>query len=206
VASTRSDFNEVWSLYLPLGAGIAVLIFAVVGFAIFRYRARPGREPSQREEHNVLEISYAALLLSIIALLCFVTFHSEAKEDATKAPDAVRIDVDAFQWGWKFTYPDQGVTVIGDSSSPPNFAVPVGRPVEFALTSLDVIHAMWLPEQRFKRDAIPGKVNRFVVEWGGTGHELGHCTEYCGLRHTNMTFGVWTLSPASYSRWLAAHR
>jgi cytochrome c oxidase subunit 2 len=173
VASTRSDFSSVWSLYLWLGVGIAVFIFAFVGFALVRYRARPGRSPSQRDEHNTLEIGVALLLVAIIALLVFVTFRTEAKEDDPTAADAVKIHVVAFQWGWRFSYPGQGVSVVGNSNHPPNFAVPVGRPVDFSLTSSDVIHAMWIPEQRFKKDAIPGKTNRFVMEFDAGGHEAG---------------------------------
>jgi cytochrome c oxidase subunit 2 len=206
VASTRSDFSSVWSLYLWLGVGIAAFIFAFVGFALVRYRARAGRLPSRRDELNSLEAGVAVLLVAIIALLVFVTFHTEAREDRPADADAVHIDVAAFQWGWRFTYPDQGVKVVGDSNHEPNFAVPVGRPVDFALTSLDVIHAMWIPEQRFKKDAIPGRTNRFVMEFDAEGHEVGHCSEYCGLRHSQMGFGVWVLSNASYERWLAAHR
>jgi cytochrome c oxidase subunit 2 len=206
VASTRSDFSSVWSLYLWLGVGIAVFIFAFVGFSLVRYRARAGRAPSDRDEHNTLEIGAAVLLVAIIALLVFVTFHTEAKEDTPADADAVHINVIAFQWGWRFSYPDDGVTVIGNSNHQPNFAVPVDKPVDFSLTSSDVIHAMWIPEQRFKKDAIPGKTNRFVMEFDAAGHEVGHCSEYCGLRHSNMGFGVWVLSNASYERWLAAHR
>lgn len=206
MASTRSDFSSVWSLYLWLGVGIGVFIFAFVAFTLVRYRARAGRAPSRRDEHNALEIGAAVLLVAIVALLVFTTFHTEAREDTPTRPGAVKIDVEAFQWGWRFKYPGQGVTVIGNSVHQPDFAVPVGRPVDFSLTSLDVIHAMWLPEQRFKRDAIPGKVNRFSIEFGEEGREEGHCSEYCGLRHSNMGFGVWILSPGSYRRWLAAHR
>jgi cytochrome c oxidase subunit 2 len=206
VASTRSDFSSVWSLYLWLGVGIGVFIFAFVGFALVRYRARAGRVPSDRDEHNSLEIGAAVLLVAIIALLVFVTFHTEAKEDTPADADAVHINVIAFQWGWRFSYPGKDVTVIGNSNHQPNFAVPVDRPIDFSLTSTDVIHAMWIPEQRFKKDAIPGKTNRFVMEFDSAGHEVGHCSEYCGLRHSNMGFGVWVLSNASYERWLAAHR
>ena len=206
VASTRSDFSSVWSLYLWIGVGVAVFIFAFVAFALVRYRARPDRQASRRGEHNALELGAAVLLVAVIALLVFRTFHTEAKEDDPERADAVKVEVDAFQWGWRFTYPGLGVSVVGNSDHPPNFAVPVGRPVDFTLTSEDVIHAMWIPEQRFKRDAIPGKVNRFSMEFGSEGHEVGHCSEYCGLRHTNMGFGVWVLSNESYERWLAAHR
>jgi cytochrome c oxidase subunit 2 len=206
VASTRSDFASVWSLYLWIGVGVAVLVFATVGFTLVRYRARPGRRPSRLAERNALEIGAATLILAIVALLVFRTFHTEAKEDDSSRPDAVKIDVDAFQWGWKFTYPGQGVTVIGDSNHEPDFAVPAGRAVSFALTSSDVIHAFWIPGQRFKKDAIPGRVNHFDMEFDADGREQGLCSEFCGLRHSKMRFGVWVLSDESYERWLAAHR
>jgi cytochrome c oxidase subunit 2 len=206
VASTRSDFSSVWSLYLPIGVGVAVVVFAAVGFALIRYRARPGREPSRRAERNALEIGAATLIAAIVAFLVFTTFHTEAKEDDTSRGDAVRIDVQAFQWGWRFTYPGQGVTVIGNSNHEPNFAVPAGRTIAFSLTSLDVIHAFWVPGQRFKRDAIPGRVNHFDMEFDARGREQGLCSEFCGLRHTQMRFGVFVLSNESYERWLASHR
>lgn len=205
-ASTRSDFAGLWSLYLWIGIAVAVLVLGATVFAVVRYRARPGRVASRRAERNVLEGAVAALILAIVALLVFRTFHTEAKEDDSASAGAVRIDVDAFQWGWKFTYPGQGVTVIGNSDREPNFAVPVGRTVSFALTSSDVIHAFWIPGQKFKKDAIPERVNHFDMVFEDGGREQGLCAEFCGLRHTNMRFGVWVLSNASYERWLAAHR
>jgi cytochrome c oxidase subunit II len=204
--STRSDFASVWSLYLWVGIGVAVLVLGTVLFAVVRYRARPGRPPSGPAERTAVEVGAAVLILAIVGLLVFRTFHTEAKEDSSSETDAVRIDVDAFQWGWKFTYPGQGVTVIGNSDREPNFAVPADRKVSFALTSSDVIHAMWIPGQRFKKDAIPGRVNHFDMEFEARGREQGLCSEFCGLRHSNMRFGVWVLSDESYERWLAAHR
>jgi cytochrome c oxidase subunit 2 len=206
VASTRNDFDSVWSLYLWIGIGVAVLVFAAVGFALVRYRARPGRAPSRRAEFNLLEGLVAAMILAIVALLVFRTFRTEAKEDDSSRADAVKVDVDAFQWGWKFTFPGEGVTVIGNSNHEPNFAVPEGRTISFALTSLDVIHAMWIPDQRFKKDAIPDRVNHFDMEFDEPGREQGLCSEFCGFRHSGMRFGVRVLSNSGYERWLATHR
>jgi cytochrome c oxidase subunit II len=206
VASTRGDFGSVWSLYLWIGVGVAVLVFGAVGLTLVRYRARPGRTPSRLAERNALEIGVAALIVAIVALLVFRTFRTEADEDDSSRADAVKIDVDAFQWGWKFTYPEAGVTVVGDSDRQPEFAVPADRPIAFSLTSLDVIHAMWIPDQRFKKAAIPGRVNHFDMQFDERGREQGLCSEFCGFRHSNMRFSVLVLSKARYERWLATHR
>jgi len=69
-----------------------------------------------------------------------------------------------------------------------------------------VIHSFWVPEERFKRDAIPGRVNRFDIDFERPGSEEGLCAEFCGLEHSKMGFEVFVLSPPSYQRWLAAHR
>jgi cytochrome c oxidase subunit 2 len=203
--STRQDFGGLFSLYLTIGIAVAVIVFAAVAFALIRYRARDGRTPSRRSEANALEIGVAVLLVAVVALLVFRTFSTEAKEDDDSA-QPVRIDVTAFQWGWRFTYPGRGVSVIGTSNAPPTFAVPGDRPVHFALTSSDVIHAFWIPGERFKRSAIPGRTNEFDLTFDSPGHEEGLCSEFCGLRHSGMRFDVWVLSEESYERWLAAHR
>ena len=206
MSSTRDDFYTVWPIYLWIGIGVAVLVFLALGFTLIRYRARPGRRPSRLAERNAVEIGVATLILAIVGLLVFTTFHTEAKEDVSSRSDAVKIDVDAFQWGWRFTYPGEGVTIVGNSDHEPDFAVPAGRTIAFSLTSLDVLHAFWIPGQRFKRDAIPDVINHFDMEFGEHGREQGLCSEYCGLRHSKMRFGVWVLSHESYERWLAAHR
>lgn len=203
--STRQDFGGLFSLYLTIGIAVALVVFAAVAFALVRYRAREGRAPSTRSEANALEIGVAVLITAIVALLVFRTFSTEAKEDDASA-QPVHIDVTAFQWGWRFTYPGQGVSVIGNSNDQPTFAVPGDRPVHFALTSSDVIHAFWIPGERFKRSAIPGKVNEFDLSFGSRGHEEGLCSEFCGLRHSAMRFDVWVLSEEGYERWLAAQR
>lgn len=203
--STRQDFNGLFSLYLWIGVGVAVLIFAVVAFALVRYRAREGRVPSKRSEANALEIGAATLIVAIVALLVFRTFSTEAKEDDAPS-EPVRIDVTAFQWGWRFTYPGQGVSVVGDNTEQPTFAVPGNQTVAFSLRSADVVHSFWIPSERFKRAAIPGRVGHFDIDFEAPGHEEGLCTEFCGLHHSNMRFGVWILSRASYERWLSAHR
>jgi cytochrome c oxidase subunit 2 len=205
-ASTRSDFSGVWTLYLWVGVGVAAVVIAAVLFALIRYRARPGRSPSRLAERSAVEIGVATLILAIVALLVFRTFSTEAREDDSSRADAIPIHVLAFQWGWKFTYPGQGVTVIGNADHQTTFAVPEGRVISFSLSSLDVLHAMWIPDQRFKKDAVPGRVNRFDLEFDEPGREQGLCSEFCGFRHSGMRFGVRVLSDRGYERWLATHR
>lgn len=203
--STRQEFDGLFSLYLVVGVAVAVLVFGAVAFALLRYRAREGRRPSRRSEANLLEGLAAALIAAIVAVLLVRTLSTEASVDSAPR-ERTRIDVTAFRWGWRFTYPGEGVSVIGNSVSNPTFAVPAGEPVYFSLRTRDVIHSFWVPEERFKRDAIPGRVNHFDLSFDAPGREEGVCAEFCGLEHSKMGFGVWVLSTGSYRRWLASHR
>jgi cytochrome c oxidase subunit II len=185
--------------------GVAAIVFGAVGYAIVRYRRKPGREPSRRNDWLRGELAYVGVLVLAVAGLVTATFTTEDKVDAVSGDPALRVDVTAFQWGWTWTYPG-GVTVTGTSDSPPTFAVPTGRTVRFTLTSRDVIHAFWIPEQRFKRDAFPNRSTSFDLDFDHTGMNDGVCAEFCGLRHSEMAFNVLALSPADFQAWLADRR
>jgi cytochrome c oxidase subunit 2 len=79
----------------------------------------------------------------------------------------------------------------------------VGRPVEFLLTTADVIHSFWAPSLGGKLDMIPGRENRLVLEASRAGIYRGQCAEYCGGPHALMAFDVVAHEPAEFDRWLA---
>lgn len=148
------------------------------------------------------ELAYAGVLVLIIAGLLAATFTTEDRVDAVSSHPALKVDVTAFQWGWTWTYPD-GVTVTGNSETPPTFAVPADRTVRFTLTSRDVVHAFWVPEQRFKRDAFPNRTTQFDLDFDRTGMNGGVCAEFCGLRHAQMSFNVLALTEPDFQAWLS---
>lgn len=202
MSSTRDEFGGLYSLYAPIGIAVAVLVLGLIVFVVLRYRYRPGREPSKRSSMPVVEVAIAIVIAGIVALLVTRTFQTEAEVDSV-AQSNVQINVTAFQWGWRFDYPGQHVTITGNSNQPPTMAVPVGVPVDFTMTSRDVIHAFWIPEQRFKRDAFPDRSSEFTLEFDSPGMNGGRCAEFCGLRHDAMLFNVLALDQGDYRDWLA---
>jgi len=202
MADTRVEVQDLFDAYLWIAVAVAVLVFGAVGFAIVRRRRKPGREPSRRSDWLRGELAYVGVLVLAVAGLVTATFTTEDKVDAVSGDPALRVDVTAFQWGWTWTYPG-GVTVTGNSDSPPTFAVPTERTVRFTLTSRDVIHAFWIPEQRFKRDAFPNRSTTFDLDFDHTGMNDGVCAEFCGLRHSQMAFNVLALLPSDFQAWLA---
>jgi cytochrome c oxidase subunit 2 len=207
----RGAFSQLFTQDTSIAAAVFCLIAVALGAAALlgRRRRRRGQEPSQRAEANRLEIGYVILLVAIVAFLVVSSFRSNAREfpDPQNPKPAVRVQVIAFQWCWQFRYEGRPVTVTGQcqGGSLPTLVLPAGQPVELDVTSIDVIHAFWLPYLRFKMNAYPGHVNAFTTTLTRTGRWLGRCAQLCGLYHYQMDFYVQVVSPAAFGRFLRAH-
>ena len=77
---------------------------------------------------------------------------------------AVHVDVVAKQFEWNFRYPgpDGQLGTADDLLTVGALVVPVNHPVNCRLRSLDVIHSFFLPNVRFKQDAVPGLTIPFL--------------------------------------------
>ncbi len=183
---TRHEFGSLASLYLwVISIAVAVVVVVVV-FTLVRYRKRGAEGPVRgRSDANVVESLYALGLAAIAVVLIGATFHVENKVDRRQQAK-IHVDVTAFQWGWRFSL--DGRVVIGDAARPPVLRLPANQPIEFVLTSRDVIHSFWVPGERFKRDAFPGRTTRFTLTFAKPGVYRGHCAEFCGLLHADMDF------------------
>jgi cytochrome c oxidase subunit 2 len=205
LASTRSAYSDVARVYAPVAAAVALIVLGFLAVAVLRFRAgrRPG-PPSRRSEARRLEVALVAGLALIAAALAAFTIHVNDNESAIAARPAVTIDATASRWHWRWDYPALHVHLTGGRSlASPALVVPAGRPVEFRLTSVDVIHSLWFPSLDFKRDAFPSSSTRFDVTFPSPGwlSAGGLCAAFCGLRHADMRFSVIVLSPRAFASW-----
>ena len=197
---------ELWRLLTVAGLVVGGIVVVLIVWCLVRYRDRgDGTQPARFRDHLPLEIAYTAVPLVIVAALFAATFGTERTVDAVSAGPDVTVRVTAFNWGWRFEYPDVGAVVLGRPGAPPELVVPAGRRVRFVLTSNDVIHAFFVPGFLFKRDAIPGIVNEFEVVPEGPGRVFrGQCAEFCGLDHAAMDFTVRVETPDAFESWAAS--
>jgi cytochrome c oxidase subunit 2 len=204
---TRNQFFDIWNVYWPIALAVFLVILASVLFLALRYRS-PSREiPQGKDENEPLEIGYAIGLACIAAFLVFLTFsRMPGSEDASATGKPVAVRVTAARWNWRFEYPASGYAEQGTKQHIPVLRVPVDTKVEFTGTSLDVIHSFFVPEERFKRDVIPGQHTRWemVFEDAGNHPAGGECAEFCGLEHSNMNFDVLAMPKAEFVRWAKA--
>jgi cytochrome c oxidase subunit 2 len=81
--------------------------------------------------------------------------------------------------------------------------VPVGRAVNIALETADVLHSFWVPKLQGKVDMVPGYVNHLRLEATKEGVFRGQCSQYCGAQHANMAVIVVAQQPKAYEAWRA---
>jgi cytochrome c oxidase subunit 2 len=163
---------------------------------VIRFRRRSERIPSQNGYNIPVEILYTVTPVVAVAVLFGFSMAAWTKVNHEVARPDLVVDVTGFQWGWQFTYPDQGVTITGTSESTrPTLVLPVDRTTRLVLRTTDVNHSFWVPAFLEKRDLIAGIDNAIDV----TPHELGtfdgKCAEYCALDHWRMTFLVQIVPP-----------
>ncbi|WNM32584.1 cytochrome c oxidase subunit II [Streptomyces sp. Li-HN-5-11] len=206
----RHVFGEVFTLETAIASFVFVAVLALLAIAVIRRRAGAGREPSRRAERNRLESYYLGALAAIAVFLVVYTALANHREYQTKADQpTARVDVTAFQWCWKFSYPgsaaQRAVSVQGTCRNNrfPTLVVPTGTTIKIRVTSKDVIHSMWIPALRYKMDAFPNHENTFSLTFDRAGRWRGRCAEFCGERHKAMDFWVKAVSPDEYRKWLA---
>lgn len=199
-----AEVARLWRVFVYAGMAVAVIVLGLIAWSIVRYRARPGGTPRSFREHVPIEVTYTAIPVVIVLVLFGLTLRTSSTVDAIDPSPATTIDVDAFDWSWRFRYQAEDITITGTPERPPEMVVPVGTPVRIHLRSEDVIHAFYVPEFLFKRDAIPGRTTTFDLTVDRPGVYAGHCAEFCGLLHARMRFTVRAVSPAEFDDWLAS--
>lgn len=183
------------------------MVVGLLGIVVLRFRYRPGRSVSARTKAPRTELAYVVALAVIVGVLLSVSYPAESRVDRLAAAPAVRIVAVASDWRWRFDYPQQGVAEVGRGLAPTNLVVPVDETIEFDLQSTDVLHAFYIPDVDFQREAIPGITNRFDLVFRRLGSlGSGVCNEYCGLGHTQMRFQVHVLSAPAFAAWALARR
>jgi cytochrome c oxidase subunit II len=200
---------------------VAAVIFVVVGslivFSTLAFRRKRGDEamPTQVHGSTKLEMVWIAVPSLIVVVLFIVSATTLGKVDWAAA-GPMRINVEGFQWQWRFTYPEfktrsgAPLAITGQSGHPgdgtygkPTLGLEVNKAVHFNLVSDDVIHSFFIPVFLFKRDVIPGHPNEFDLTPDRIGTFAGKCAELCGLEHSTMLFVVKIMPHDQFQQWVA---
>jgi cytochrome c oxidase subunit II len=185
---------------------VGIAMWGVILWAANRYKTKHAKMPRQNRYNLPMEIFYTIAPFIIIAVLFYYTVLAQ-NEVTARAPDPeVTIDVVGQKWSWTFNYKAADNPAVGSDvwtiNKTPDLYLPVGKLVEFNLTSPDVIHSFWVISFYRKLDVIPGRVNVLQLEPTTEGVFAGKCAELCGTYHSAMLFNVHVVSESEYNAYL----
>ncbi|HQR06665.1 MAG TPA: cytochrome c oxidase subunit II [Gemmatales bacterium] len=183
-----------------------VAISAVLVYFCVKYRRKtPDQKPLPAPSHNtVLELVWSILPTLVCIALFYVGFivYQDLMEPP---PETFKINVVGQKWSWNFKYPRSGL----DGGN--ILHVPANTPIELTMTSTDVIHCVYIPAMRTKKDVVPGRYSKM---WFNAHMPTGQttpleynifCAEYCGTSHSEM-WGKLIVHPTmdDFKKWEAA--
>jgi cytochrome c oxidase subunit 2 len=210
--------------------GIAFVAAQVaLGYAVWRFAdTGQGTRAVYSHGNNVMEIVWTGVTAAIFITLALLGQRVWWGLHMTEAPPgAAQVHVVAQQFQWNFHYPgpdhvfgrtrpekisDETINYIGlDADDPASkddtvtqtLVTKADAPVQLILNSRDVTHSFWVPQLRFKQDAVPGldvKVH-FTPKVVGQ-YEIA-CAELCGQQHYKMRAYMLVLPANEYDELVA---
>lgn len=186
-------------LAVSIAVVVIVLALVVVGAAL-RFRPGPladvpiGESPSTAWITIGLAVSTPVLL----ALVVWTSITMARIANPPTEPD-LTVEVRGHQWWWEFVYHNHDPSQIFETAN--ELHIPVGKPVRFDLTGVDVIHTFWVPSLAGKTQIIPGQTNVTWLEADRPGVYRGQCSQFCGEQHAHMILTVVADPPDVYERW-----
>jgi cytochrome c oxidase subunit II len=196
---------------------IAVLLYFV--YTIIVFRAKPGDDRDGEPLYGNTKIAAWWIIATTVIVMWAFAFGTyelivpagagggegpspiwklAGSTSSTWTPGSntiLQVQVIGQQWVWTYRYPQFG----GMESS--ELYLPVNTPIEFHVTSLDVIHSFWAYQLGVKADANPGVDNVAYTTVKQSGGFTVRCNELCGIWHGAMYNYGTAESPTHFQTW-----
>ncbi|HLU40438.1 MAG TPA: cytochrome c oxidase subunit II [Planctomycetota bacterium] len=201
VSTFAGDVDGLYQFTFWISLFFFVLITGILVYSLFKWHRKTEDQPAaSNETHNTtLEVTWTVIPL-IIVMVIFAWGWKGSLDMTVAPPDALTYQVRARKWSWSITHPNHTAPLTNE------IYVPLGRPVKFITSSEDVLHSLFFPAMRAKRDVLPG---RLQMVWF-TATQLGtfpfFCTEYCGERHSFMIGEVHVVPPEEFEAGMRARK
>jgi cytochrome c oxidase subunit 2 len=216
------EIYDIHMLTLGIATVLMLVVLAAVIYSVVTFRKDRGYIADQHF-HTSRFGTWSWLAVPVLVLGVDLAIASNAKRvlaSLWNVPDEKMLDVKVtgHQWWWEFDYLDEGLKVesrftpkekAGDlylRDVDNRLVLPTHTPIRFLHTSADVLHAFWVPELGFKKDAIPGYVTETWATIEREGVFRGQCAELCGTWHARMPLVVEAVSPERFDAWLTERK
>ena len=179
-------------------AGIVLALATNAFLNMHRGDTPPEEGPAVRTNGPVVVIwTVASTIFALVAIVWgIVELNVQSVEAAATSKSAMIVEVTGSQWLWTFKYPEQGIETH-------QLNLPINRPVEFDIRSVDVNHSFWPVQLGVKVDA--NAMVTTVVRT--TPNKLGEidvkCAELCGILHAYMETTGAVMTEADFVSWVS---
>lgn len=221
-ASLESKFvDDLFSFMVTIGAFIFLGVSgAVIYTLIYKRAGRYDSSDGPPVEGNItLEIVWTAIPFVLVIWIGTYSYQiyeqmsirgpmemahlhmpeampmAYAQETQQPVGEMTNIEVEAKQWAWVFSYPEQKVTST-------ELHLPVDRRARLVLRSPDVIHGFYIPAFRVKQDVIPKQNIDLEFTPILEGKYRLRDSEYSGTYFAAMQTDVVVESMEDYQKWL----
>jgi len=166
----------------------AAILIGLLGYYIYFSSLNPKGEDGGIKKPLKKRFFFFIMLTAVLLILLTITIPKSPYFLFTdKSPSKV-VFVDTRQFNFIMSY--QAIDPKNNSSGEA-IELPVDKPVEFRVTSLDVNHGFGIYDQHShlitQTQAMPGYVNRLRWKFTEPGTYKVLCLEYCGLGHPAMS-------------------
>jgi cytochrome c oxidase subunit 2 len=200
VASDRAaDVDNVLMLFTLASIPVFMLVVVFLIYSIFAFRShgRPTSDGALIRANLPTQIAWIAVSLALVAYLFGYGLVFLNRITAPPTGDVLIIKVTGEQWLWDYSYPQY------NNATGTTLELPINRPVEFDITSIDVQHSFWIPAMGVKEDAVPGQITHITnVTPTVIGAYEVRCAELCGLYHAYMNSPVQVVSASDFEAWV----
>ncbi|HHF3269695.1 TPA: cytochrome c oxidase subunit II [Vibrio diabolicus] len=224
VTAISGQVYELHMLIFYICCVIALIVFGVMFYSIFRHRKSKGAVAAHFHKSTKVEIIWTVIpIIILVAMAIPATKTLVAMEDTSQSDITVKIT--GSQWKWHYSYfgedveffsllatsqkqidgiETKGAHYLLEVDNP--LVLPVNRKVRFLMTSDDVIHSWWVPDFAVKKDTIPGFINEAWTRIDEPGVYRGQCAELCGRAHGFMPVVVHAMEEEKFDEWLASKK
>ena len=193
LSNFSEDINTSFIVIFSVISFFLIAITATIILFLFKYREKKNPIPTQIEGSVLLEIIWTIIPLGLVIGMFYYGWMAWIPMLSDAPKDAIEVKTTARMWSWLFEYENGKKT--------DTLYLPEGKPVELQMTSPDVLHSLYIPAYRIKRDIVPGRVTNIWFEPRKTGEYDLFCAEYCGLQHSYMITEVKVLTQEEFDKW-----
>ncbi|HEV2580639.1 MAG TPA: cytochrome c oxidase subunit II [Ktedonobacteraceae bacterium] len=198
--TSTDDFTIV--VLTVLAVPVSFFVFVFLGYSMFAFKVkdRPTEAAVPLQPRPGLQIGWLGITSVLCLFLLIWGMFAFYQETSASSNNTLVVQVTAQQWLWTFYLPQYGV-----SNNAQQLELPVGRPVQFTVTSEDVLHGFSIDALGVRVDANPGEMTTTpVVTPTQIGQYRVACVELCGLYHSYMWSAVSVVSNSTFNSWITS--